>query len=246
MLSIFICEDDLMQRKKLEKVIQRYILIEELDMKLQLSTGNPWELLAYLEEHPVTAGVYFLDVDLGVEMHGIQLGSKIRNLCIDGKIVFITTHSELLPLTFKYKVEAMDYILKDQPEEVEQRVKEALDQAHQHYTSERKTSDQRIRIDVGHQVRLFELSEVMFFETSPNSHKVILHLINGSLEFYGRLNEIEALSAAFLRVHKSIVVNQHNIIRVDRKKRIITFNNEETCIASIRQIKQLERTFTIE
>lgn len=246
MLGIFICEDDSIQRKKLERVIQRYVLIEELDMRVQLSTGDPFELLDYLEEQPKKAGVYFLDVDLGAAINGIQLGAKIRNLCIDGKIIFITTHSELLPLTFKYKVEAMDYILKDQPEEMEERVKGALEQAHRHYTSERKTSDQRIRIDVGNQVRFFELSEVLFFETSPNSHKLILHLTNGSLEFYGRLNEIEELSEVFLRVHKSFVVNQEQIVHVDRKQRVITFTNGETCFASIRQIKQLERTFKIE
>ena len=42
MLRIFICEDDTIQRKKLERIIQRYILIEELDMQLQLSTADPF------------------------------------------------------------------------------------------------------------------------------------------------------------------------------------------------------------
>ena len=111
MLRVFICEDDTIQRKKLERIIQRYILIEELDMQLQLSTADPFEILTYLNEHPQTAGVFFLDVDLRSTINGIQLGSQIRNLCIDGKIIFITTHHEMLPITFQYKVEAMDYIL---------------------------------------------------------------------------------------------------------------------------------------
>ena len=58
MLRIFICEDDTIQRKKLERIIQRYILIEELDMQLQLSTADPFEILTYLNEHPQTAGVF--------------------------------------------------------------------------------------------------------------------------------------------------------------------------------------------
>ena len=246
MLRVFICEDDTIQRKKLERIIQRYILIEELDMQLQLSTADPFEILTYLNEHPQTAGVFFLDVDLRSTINGIQLGSQIRNLCIDGKIILITTYHEMLPITFQYKVEAMDYILKDYPEAIEQRTKEALDQAYRHYHSERKHSEQRIRIDVGNQVRLFELSEIMFFETSPNSHKLILHLANGSLEFYGKLTLIEELSETFLRVHKSIVANLPQMVHVDRKQRLITFTNGETCVVSNRQIKYLERTFRIE
>lgn len=241
MLDVFICEDQESQRRKLESMIERYILIEELEMKLTLSTDDPMELLQYLEEHPTTVGVYFLDVDLGAEINGIQLGSKIRNLCVDGKIIFITTHSELLPLTFKYKVEAMDYILKDKPKEIQIRVQEALDQAQRHYTSENKISDQRIRIEVGNQVRLFDPDEVLFFETSSNSHKLILHLINGSLEFYGKLTEVEELSDAFLRVHRSFVVNQKNITHIDRKNHLISFINGEHCLVSTRKIKPLER-----
>lgn len=241
MLDVFICEDQEAQRRKLEKLIEGYILIEELEMKLTLSTADPFELLRYLEEHPTTVGVYFLDVDLGSEIDGIQLGARIRNLCVDGKIIIITTHSELLPLTFKYKVEAMDYILKDDPKEIQVRVQEALEQAQRHYTSENKISSQRIRIEIGNQVRLFDPAEVLFFETSPNSHKLILHLFNGSLEFYGRLAEVEALDPSFLRVHRSFVVNQDNIAHIDKKNHFISFVNGETCLVSTRKIKNLER-----
>ncbi|MHC5269203.1 LytR/AlgR family response regulator transcription factor [Enterococcus sp. LJL98] len=241
MIDVFICEDQASQRHQLERMIERYLFIESLEMRLTLSTADPYELLAYLEKYPSTIGVYFLDIDLSSDMNGLQLGAKIRNLCVDGKIIFITTHQEWLPLTFEYKVEAMDYILKDEPNHIARRVTEALEQARKHYTSENKDNRERIRIEVGHQVRLFDLEEVLFFETSLNSHKLILHLTHGSLEFYGRLAEVEQLSDAFLRVHKSYVVNQKNITQIDRKQRRVIFKNGETCVASTRQIKPLER-----
>lgn len=243
MLDIFICEDNLIQRTRLEQLIQRYSLIEEYDMQLTLSTNDPYELLDYLKSHTKTYGVYFLDVDLASDIDGIQLGAKIRDLCIEGKIIFITTHGELAPLTFKYKVEAMDYILKDQPEELEQRVKEALDQAYKHHNSENKENVQRIRLEVGTQTRFFDLIDIMFIETSPNSHKLILHLANSSVEFYGKITEIEKISEHFLRVHKSFVVNLQNIVDVDRQKRLLTFKNGETCWASTRQITRVNQAF---
>lgn len=239
MLDIFICEDNLIQRTKLETMIQQYIMIEELQMKIALSTNDPYELLNYLEQHLQTHGIYFLDVDLDSDIDGIQLGSKIRNLSIDCKIIFITTHGELAPLTFQYKVEAMDYILKDNPDELEQRLREALDQAHRHYTSENKVIPDRIRLEVGSQTRLFDLAEIMFIETSPNSHKLILHLENSLVEFTGKINEVEKLSSHFIRVHKSFVANQQNIVSVDKKQRTVLFKNGETCFVATRQITHL-------
>lgn len=107
MLSVFICEDDPKQRERLEKVVTDYIMIEALDMELTLSADNPIEVLNYLEEHPKTTGLYFLDVDLKHEMSGIALASEIRERDDSGKIVSVTTHGELSYLTFIYKVEAI-------------------------------------------------------------------------------------------------------------------------------------------
>ncbi|KAF1304138.1 response regulator transcription factor [Enterococcus saccharolyticus] len=243
MLNIFICEDNLIQRTKLETLINNYLLMEDLDMHIALSTANPDELLEYVTLHPQNQGIYFLDVDLNHQMDGIQLGAAIRDLCIDGKIIFTTTHSEKAPLTFKYKVEAMDYIPKDDPQDMTRRIKEALQQAQKHYTSENKVLTDKIRLKVGSQIRVFDLSDIMFFETSPAQHKLILHLTNGSVEFYGKITEVEQLSEHFIRVHKSFVANQQTILHVDQKKRILTFINNETCLVSIRQISQLNHTF---
>lgn len=244
MLEIFICEDNLTQRIRLERMIEKYVLIEDLDMKISLSTDNPYDLLAYIEQHPQSHAIFFLDVDLNKEIDGIELGGQIRNLCVDGKIIFITTHDELLPLTFKYKVEAMDYIIKEDQEELENRVREALQQTQRHYTSESSTTpSNRIRIEVGNQTRLFNLEDIMFIETSPTSHKLILHLSNSQTEFYGKITEIEQLSESFLRVHKSFVANQENIVHVNRKNRTLTFRNGETCWASTRQISILNQAF---
>lgn len=152
---------------------------------------------------------------------------------------FITTHSELLALTFRYKVEAMDYIVKDDFEQLQKKIQEDLEVAYQHYTSINKTYPDRIRIDMGTQIRYFLLNDILFFETAPVSHKVILHLTNGSVEFYGKINELKKLSPNFVSVHKSFLVNEQNIIAIDRKKRVLTFKNGETCWASARKINNL-------
>lgn len=46
-------------------------------------------------------------------MNGFELAQEIRKFDPRGFIIFITTHAELSYMTFTYKVEALDYIIKD-------------------------------------------------------------------------------------------------------------------------------------
>lgn len=240
MLSVFICEDDDAQRSKIESIIKNYIMIEEFDMAITLSTHNPYDIINYLDNHPNAKGVYFLDVDLGHDLTGIQLGSYIREKDLDGKIIFITTHSELLILTFTYKVEALDYILKDDVDIVQQRIYEALLQAQKHYQTGTVPEKNRLKLKIGSQVRIFSLEDIMFIETSPIPHRLILHLKNSTLDFYGKINEIDKLSPDMFRTHKSYVVNTKNIQSIDKINREIFMINGETCLLSVRQLKKLE------
>lgn len=246
MLSVFICEDDTAQRERMEKIITNFIMIEEFDMRLVLSTANPYDVLTYLEKEPDTRGVYFLDVDLGQDINGIQLGSAIREKDIDGKIVFVTTHSELLVLTFTYKVEAMDYIVKDNTDDLQQRIYEALLQAQKHYHAPNKQEEERIKLTIGNQIRVFPLSEVMFIETSPTPHKLVLHLTNSTIEFYGKIAEISQLSDSLVNSHKSYVVNTKNIATIDKTSREIIMKNGEHSLYSVRKFKQIEATLKTE
>ena len=238
MLNIFVCEDENKQREKIERYIKNHIIIEELDAEVKLSTGDPDELLDYVRSNPVT-GLYFLDVDLNHKKNGIMLGAEIRKIDTKGIIVFITTHAELSYLTFMYKVEAMDYITKDEFTDVQKRVIECIDAANERYLLENKDIQSFFQTKIGDKVVKIPYSEILFFESSPQLHKVILHTINRKLEFYGKLKDIEILSEDFFRCHNSYVVNKQNIVEINILDREIIMKNEAICYASSRYIKGL-------
>lgn len=239
MVPIFICENDPIQRSRLEDIIKKYIMIEDYDMTIILSTDNPYEILEYLDNHENIRGAYFLDVDLGQDINGIQLGAKIRKKDVFGRIIFVTTHSELMSLTFTYKVEAMDYIIKDEPENIQRKVQGCLKQINDYYTSETTKEEDRIKLKINDQIRLFELKDIMFFETTELSHKIKLHLTHSRVELYGNLKELEKLSDSFIRIHKSYLINKNNIAMIDKKKREITMINGEVSLISVRKMKLL-------
>ena len=88
---------------------------------------------------------------------------------------------------------------------------------------------------------------ILCFESSTKSHRLIAHLDNRQIEFYGNLKELAQLDERFFRCHNSFVINRHNIESIDSKERIVYFKNGENCFASVRNVKKynVTPTFTI-
>jgi len=216
MLNVFICEDNERQRKDIELVVEKYIIKEDVDVQLTLSTGSPIDVLDYLEKHPNTKGIYFLDVDLQHRINGIELAAMIRGIDLWGTLVFITTHEELAHLVFEYKVEALDYIIKDQIDLIEQRVVECLQTGYMHFLDSSVTKRELYSVKSGDQIWNIPLDEVLFFETDLSMrHRIILQTINSRINFRGSISKIATENSKFYLCHKSVVVNTNNIRHID-------------------------------
>lgn len=61
-------------------------------------------------------------------------------------------------------------------------------------------------------------SEILYFETLPQPHKIVLVTLKQRIEFYGNLAEIETMDSRLYRCHKSFVVNLKSIVVIDRAK----------------------------
>ncbi len=239
MLNIFVCEDNPVQRRTIVQIIQNAVMIEELDMKLVLDSGDPYVLLEEIKASQNT-GIYFLDIDLNSDMNGMKLAQQIRLLDPRGFIIFISAHSELSCMTFQYRVEAMDFVLKDNPAEAKVKIKECLLNAMERYTLHTNKTHKVYTTQVGGRKISVDYDDIFFFETSSNIHKVILHAKDRQIEFSSTMKELTStLDDNFVRCHRSFLVNKNNIKEVDAKNRIIYFTNGETCLMSTRMMKGL-------
>ncbi|EAD7632605.1 response regulator transcription factor [Listeria monocytogenes] len=240
MLKIFVCEDDEQQRENIVAVIKNYLYMQDYDVIFGFDTNDPLELLAHLskEEDGVT-GLYFLDVDLNTDMNGISLGAEIRKVDPSAKIVFVTTHAELAYLTFLYKIEAMEYIPKDNRAQLQEKVTECIDVAVERYLNVKTGSKEHIVIKSGNSQIKLDVADVQFIESSSTPHRLIVHLDNRQIEFYGKIKEMEELNPHFYRCHQSYVVNTMNIDVVYSKQREIQMKDGELCYASVRYLKGL-------
>lgn len=241
MISVYICEDDPKQLEQIRKTVNKVIVDQQLDIRLGLFCGDPWQLWQEIQDHQPDKAIYILDISLNSDINGIELATKIRSQDVRSKIIFVTTHSELSLLVFKYQIEALDFILKDFPDSLYDRFKRALSVAQERFEVNDSDTNNYIQVKVGEMVRSINVNDILFFESSQNPHKLVMHLNDGQLEFYGLLKNVPTMNSAFYKCHKSYVVNLNQMSALDRHLRILTMVDGETVLCSLQATRYLAK-----
>lgn len=238
-MKIYVCEDNNKEREIIKEAIHKTILINNLDFKIEISTDNPKEIMSALNSKNKERGIYFLDVDLKSEINGIQLGAEIRKQDPNGFIIFITSHGELSYLTFTYKVEALDYIVKDDFQ-ISNRVSECLLYIERKLSLEEGEVSKVFVAKVGDKNVSIDFNNILFFETTEKLHRIKVHGTNRTFTFYGTMKEVMAkLDNRFYQCHRSFIINRDFIKEIDKSKMLVTLKNGQVAMISSRLLKGL-------
>jgi two-component system response regulator AgrA len=238
---IIVCEDQLIQLHQIETIIQNYILFHDEPFQITLKTQSPIEVKAYLRKFSPKQGIYFLDIDLNHSISGIDLAEEIRKHDAQAKIIFITTHDELLPLTIKRRVETLGFVEKDQPlENYRAEIIDLLSIAQKRIDSLKVDQHRAFVFSIGSQTFTFGLEEVLFVETSEIPHRVTLHVKDGQYEFYGKLNELAKQYPTLLKINRSCLVNPDNIKEINYKNRLVCFDKGLTRTFAVGKAKKIK------
>jgi len=240
MLNVFICEDNAKHRNEIQKCVSDCIMIYDLDIKIALSTGDPEAVVTAVSEKSL-AGLYFLDVNLNHEIDGIALAKIIRKYDPRGFIVFITTHDEALPVTFKYMLEAMDFVLKEEFASIKDRIYSCILNAWEKYTSKPNDLQKNYSFSVFDKVITVPLFDIVYFATSVNNkHKILLNTLNAVYEFRSSLSELSStLDSSFYRCHHAFIINLQHVSYFDTNTQTIFFKKGGSCLVSDRKKKEL-------
>lgn len=243
MIKIYICEDNDKQRENLVKCVNEILKIEEstMDMCMGMDTENPYELLKNVEVDTNNC-IFFLDIDLNQDMNGLELAIELRKKFPRCYIVFLTSHSEMAYMTFNYKVEAMDFIIKDNPLEIKNRVYQCMLHACElEKVSKKNMSKGTFTVRTGSKVKEIPYDEILFFQASSASHKLILQAESFMMEFNGRIKDLEnSLNDNFYKSHRAYVVNVSKIDHIADDGTMIFLNDGSECPLAVRQAKGLK------
>ena len=173
MLNIFILEDDHLQQTRLENVIKQSVATNNLKYRHLEIYGKPHQLLEAISEKG-NHQLFFLDIEIrGEEQKGMEIAREIRLKDPNAVIVFVSTHSEFMPVTYKYRVSALDFIDKGLPEEeFQDAVTSVL--VHAYENVGRTVGEDAFVFKSEHSHVQVPFSDILFFETSTTVHKVIL------------------------------------------------------------------------
>ncbi len=243
MIDVYICEDNEKQRNYLKSQIENFITFEQLDMQITTVTDKASVILSTAREAS-NCGLYFLDIDLNTpETNGFLLAQNIRKVEPRCFIVFVTSHIELSYYTYQYKVEALDFIVKDNLDTMKNKIHECILNAYEKHTctSPHNASIFTATMPDDRQISV-PYAEIISFETATATHKIILHGKNRMLEFPDQLNALEnKLNDQFFRCHRSIIINLMNVKEVDYKNSTVIMSDGTHYPLSIRKKGELRK-----
>uniref|UniRef100_UPI0032619CD0 LytR/AlgR family response regulator transcription factor n=1 Tax=Clostridium sp. NkU-1 TaxID=1095009 RepID=UPI0032619CD0 len=192
---------------------------------------------------PVLLGFIFLDIDLQANKNGIELAQEIRKYDPRGYIVFVTTHSEMAVLTFRYKVEAMDFIAKDDTDTLPEQICSCIQNAERNYKAQLDSSNRLLSIKVDKDSLVLDQNDIVAITTGDDSHKLTIHTKTGIRQISGSLKEFHAtLNSGFCQCNRSTIVNLKHVLKYSRENAMLLMDNKETYSVSIRMMGKVQKS----
>jgi Response regulator of the LytR/AlgR family len=240
MLNFIIMDDEqkhnVNMKRRLDYIFEKHCI----DAVTRLTASDPSQVLEYSMENVDSDNVYFLDVDLGCEINGIDLAAQIRNYDARSYFVFVSAHPEFVMPSLKTKI--FDFLVK--PISLEILEKCVLD-IYKDSVSLKKEAGQILSIKSGINVHQLKIEEIIFLE--KYGHILVVHTVNGQIRSKESLATIENRldQNKFFKSHKSYLVNIDQISEIDNKNNLIHFKNGESCLMSKGHKKELKLACTI-
>lgn len=227
MLNFVICDDT--HSQSIRDIIEP--IIDELNIgKIVMVEKSPDKVVEYIKNNKA-ATVYFLDIELNSSINGIDMARLIREKDSSSYIVFITAHEEFAFLTYKYKLNVVDYIVKPFRENDVMYCIETicnLEKEKKDIEGDGTQKDYILYIKSGWKQYRIDARDIIYIEVIKN--KIVIHIETGQISFFSTLKDVrDKLSSvgvdSIMICHKSYMVNIKKISCID-KNDIIMINGD--------------------
>ena len=222
-IRIAICDDEPNMRSYLAALIRREDascrISEYASAEAYLAAGEDYDLL-------------LLDIELGGgagspgSMDGMALARRLRSLPPDRQplIIFVTGYESYVYQAFD--VEAFQYLVKPVDEG---RFADVFRRAAEKLSVLEKQRRRTLLVQYAGASRVIPLENIRYVES--RGHKLLLHLKEGTVEYYGKIGELEQeLGGQFARIHKGYLVNLRHVEEYARGQ--VTLTDGEKLVIS--------------
>ncbi len=203
-MYIGICDDNKKDMLDIKNIISKTLFdIEDINF-VQYSTGQ--EVIDDIEKDTFQCDLLYLDIFMN-PVDGMAVAEYIRENDIDVDIIFVTNSTEHVYEGYLYK--AFAYILKNS-------MWEKLPEATLRYIKEISSAEEYLNITSEGAVKRIPISKIIYIES--DARKLLLHLKNEIISFYGKLSELEEIlkDKGFLRIHQSYMVKKSVVTKYSK------------------------------
>lgn len=234
LLKIAICDDEEVFGEYLKQIVSKFF--DEKKVQYEINLFGSGEEFVKLNLDMAKYHIVFFDVDMG-ELDGIATAKKLRELCKDTYIVFVTAFINYA--LDGYEVNAIRYILKNSSnfdKSVNECIEAILDKMHYVIKMHRFSFKEGTK----------EVNEDNIVYIESNLHELCFYIMKHQFEVNRMdetLNNIENIldNAKFVRIHQSYLVNMKYVKSMKLQKAML-IDGTELPIAKPRY-KQVRKIF---
>jgi len=232
-MNIVICDSNKVYHNQLVGLIKRKTAL--YNYNVVLCTETPTEVINYVNKGNNENTIYLIETQLK-NCCGVSLAARIREKDRTSYVILLSDKADSkCLLAYKKNIQAFDYIITTRTDFHDRLISCLL----KIYEIQNNAKENEV-LTIKHKSSIDNIfqSDILFIESIPNSHKLILHYRSrnkGYLSeiFYDNLFLIEErLSSDFIRCHKSYIVNRSYIKKINKKNRIIEMENGKICLYS--------------
>ena len=218
MLPVIVCDDDSFTLHTISELLKRSIESCGQNARIACLTASGRELLGFIQKNPGTY-LYFLDFDLGrQELNGIDLVRQIYQTDPQGKIVFVTSHTDKGMGILKSGIQALGFIEKSLDHE------KMVREFSRYLTLASPRKEERgcrpsieIPLGIDETVRL-PIDDICYVDSVKTvAHSICYHTLDGSaVTVRDTMDHAqELLGDRFIRCHRSVLVNQSHVLSLE-------------------------------
>jgi len=233
MINFIICDDNQPFATKLKQIVENYMMNYDTEYKTYMFVdyGKKFkDAINKLEGF----NVYLLDIETK-NGSGIDATRYIREELDDWNsvIILITAHNELKYEALGNRLFLLDFINKF--DNYENKLKEDLGRTLKNYDNREKC----LTFETNRIIKKIDFRHIITIEKEKDSKRCIIHTTYGEYIIYSSINNIlKLLDDRFMKINRSMIINNDQIAEYDSSENKITFKNGTTTYDISRDYKK--------
>lgn len=220
MINFIVVDDNHEIIKIVENIITKFMMNESIEYKINTFDDYDHKFNKVMNSK-MPNKIYILDIETK-SASGIDIARQIRKNDIDSVIIFVTAHEELGSVIIKESLMVLTFICKF--DDFENKLRNAVDNSLK-IVGNKKT----IRFNDYNSIYTIPIKDILYITRDSIERKSIIKTDYTIYKVSKPLVELKKLSGGeLIQTHRACLVNKKRISKIDKTKRIITFDNGST------------------